>query len=105
MNKSKRELKEIVQGAMLYDFGFAPALRDICLLEASGDGTHILFRLHNIEYTFDSFIWHPFKNDKGEMLYPVWVGNDTCRRTARLVWKAHIEGQECGGYVREEVTA
>ena len=41
--KTKRELKQIVQTALKAEYGFKPTLKEITLLEATGDGTRILF--------------------------------------------------------------
>lgn len=52
MNRTKTELKEIAATALRYEYGFAPAKKDVVLLEASGDGTYILFDVNGIEYRF-----------------------------------------------------
>lgn len=42
MNLRKDILKKIAQGRLEREYGFGPALKNITLLEASGDGQYIL---------------------------------------------------------------
>ena len=70
MNRTKKELKEIVQRALENKYGFKPSQKDITLLESSGDGTYIYFKV-NKEYQFNSYI-----NTYGDMK-TVWVGDGT----------------------------
>lgn len=50
-------LKEYARGALLREYGFAPALNQIVLLETFFDGApqYVLFRVGNHEYSFDGF--------------------------------------------------
>ena len=54
MERTKNELKTIAQRALKAEYGFAPAKKDITLLEAYGDGTYILFEINGNEYSFNS---------------------------------------------------
>jgi hypothetical protein len=68
MNATNTEIKKTAQAAFRSEFGVTPLLKDIRLLEASGDRTYILFRIGKHEYTFNSCV------------YPdgsVWVGDGT----------------------------
>lgn len=56
MNFTDEDFKLIAQMALQSEYGFAPALSDITLLEASGDGTYILFRVKDHEYRFNSHL-------------------------------------------------
>lgn len=71
MNRTKKELKEIAQGALKNEYGFKPSQKDITLLESSGDGTYIYFKVNNKEYRFDSYI----KTYGG--MKTIWVGAGT----------------------------
>lgn len=53
-NLTKNELKEIMKRALFLEFGFAPTLNKITLLEASGDGTYILASVNGFQYSFQS---------------------------------------------------
>jgi hypothetical protein len=71
MNRTKKELKEIVQVALENEYGFKPFQKDITLLESSGDGTYIYFKVNNNVYQFLSYI-----TTCGDMK-TVWVGEGT----------------------------
>lgn len=47
---NNNEIKKIAQKALEIEYGFAPALKAIRLLEASGDGNYILFQVKEHEY-------------------------------------------------------
>jgi hypothetical protein len=70
-SKTKTELRKIAQRALESEYGFAPALNAITLLEANGEGTYILFSVNGKEYRFNSDIRH------GD----VWVGSGTIEKT------------------------
>lgn len=71
------ELKRTAQGALKSEYGFAPALKDITLLEADRDGTYILFRVGSSkEYRFSSYISHI-----GGM-ETIWIGKGTIEKIA-----------------------
>lgn len=80
---NKKIIKETAQYALKSEYGFAPALHDIQLLEASSDRTYILFRVGQWEYEFSSYIFSGSS---------VWAGPGHVRKTARFVWTGdHIE--------------
>ena len=64
----RTEMKVIVSEALENEYGFSPKLKDIILLEASGDGTYILFQIKDSQYRFDSR-----RSEKNG----VWVGKGT----------------------------
>ena len=66
--KTKKQLKYIAQRALYSEYGFAPAQADIILLECDGDGTYILFEVHNHMYSFNSYIFSESS---------VWTGTGT----------------------------
>jgi len=72
--KTKRELKHIAVTALRDEYGFAPKQSDVRLLEASGDGTYILFDVLGKEYRFDSYISHI-----GGM-ETIWCGSGTIEK-------------------------
>ena len=74
MNRTKIELKHIVSTALKSEYGFAPALNKIILLEAHGDGTYILSRVGVHEYRFDSYSF-PVGSDS-----TVWCGSGTIQK-------------------------
>lgn len=81
-DRTPSELKEIVVTALKDEYGFVPKKSDITLLESSGDGTYILFRVRNIEYSFDSYhidSWTTLSEYK-----PVWCGEGTITRKGRV---------------------
>ena len=51
----KQGFKRIAAQALQDEYGFAPALKDIILLEADMDRTYILFSVKNNEYKFRSY--------------------------------------------------
>ena len=51
---TKRELKAVARQALIGFNGYAPAYREITLLEASGNGQYILFQVGAYEYSWDS---------------------------------------------------
>ena len=74
--KTNTQLKTIVQRALENEYGFAPKLKDIVLLEANGTGEYILFEVNGKEYNFNSYMMeegHPFP-------YSVWYGKGTITR-------------------------
>ena len=74
---SKEELKKTAQVALKSEYGFAPALSAIRLLEAADDRTYILFRVGDTEYRFDSYLFHDGS---------VWCGRGTITQTAYYHW-------------------
>lgn len=68
---TNKELKKIVQETFDMQMGFMPALKDIILLEASGDGTYIRFKISVHEYVFRAF----YEIDLGE-IFRVTESND-----------------------------
>lgn len=70
-SKTKPELRKIAQRALESEYGFAPTLNAITLLEANGEGTYILFSVKGEEYRFNSDIRHG----------AVWVGSGTIEKT------------------------
>lgn len=75
MNKTKIELKHKVSTALKSEYGFAPALNKIILLEAHGDGTYILFRVGIHEYRYDSYFFFPEGSDN-----TVWYESGTIQK-------------------------
>lgn len=74
--KTNTQLKKIVQTALESKYGYAPRLKDIILLEATGAGEYILFEINGQEYSFNSYMMgegHPFP-------YSVWCGKGTITR-------------------------
>lgn len=71
MNRTKKDLKEIAQRALENKYGFKPSQKDITLLESSGDGTYIYFKVNNKEYQFNSYI-----KTYGD-IKAIWVGDGT----------------------------
>ena len=75
-HKTNSQLKTIVQRALENEYGFAPKLKDIVLLEANGTGEYMLFEVNGKEYNFNSYMMgevHPFP-------YSVWCGKGTITR-------------------------
>lgn len=68
---TKATLRKIAQQALKSEYGFAPALNQIVLLEANGEGTYILFEVNDREYAFDSRLLHDGT---------IWVGKDTIEK-------------------------
>ena len=52
---TKRELKSIARQALVKANGYAPTYKEITLLEASGDGQYVLFKVGSFEYSWDSY--------------------------------------------------
>lgn len=74
--KTKTELKRIAQSALKSEYGFQPALNNITLLEASNNGTYILFEVSGNTYRFDSHTMgngFPFPDS-------VWCGKGTIQK-------------------------
>lgn len=74
--KTNIQLKRIVQTALKSEYGFAPSLKDIILLEATGTGERVLFEINGNEYEFKSYMMgegHPFP-------YSIWCGKGTITR-------------------------
>lgn len=74
---NKQITKKTAQYALKAEYGFAPSMSEIQVLEASGDRTYILFRVGQWEYEFKSYIF------SGKS---VWAGPGHIRKTARFVW-------------------
>ena len=72
---TKANLKKIAQAALNSEYGFAPAISNITLLEASGDGTYILFSVKEKEYRFNS---HMFLDGS------VWAGEGTITKVTEV---------------------
>lgn len=51
---TKRELKRIVKDALVRENGYAPAFKDITLLESNESGQYILFSVNGHVYSWDS---------------------------------------------------
>lgn len=81
-DRTTSELKEIVVTALKDEYGFAPKKSDITLLESSGDGTYILFRVRNIEYSFNSYLLESYAIVPEYV--PVWCGEGTITRKGRV---------------------
>ena len=60
------ELRKTAQMALTSEYGFAPSLDKIVLLEADGDGTYILFEVLGHEYRFNSYRESRFNT--------IWIG-------------------------------
>ena len=75
LNKTKTELKQIIRTALEAEYGFAPAISKITLLEATSDGTYIMASINGKEYQFNSRLcWQ--KGLEGS----VWCGAGTITR-------------------------
>lgn len=68
---TKQEIKKTAQAALKSEYGFAPALTDIRLLEDNGERTYIRFAVENKEYVFNSYKWADGS---------VWVGKGTIEK-------------------------
>ena len=75
MNMTKRDLKEIVVAALDSEYGFAPCRNQVTLLEASGDGTKILFSVRGRQYRFSSY-----RMTSPGLQGTIWVGSGTVER-------------------------
>ena len=71
MTYTNTNIKKTALAALESEYGFAPNLKDITLLEASGDRTYIRFRVGIHEYSFNSFTWP---------VGSVWVGHGTIEK-------------------------
>lgn len=71
MTYTNTDIKKTAQTALKSDYGFAPLLKDITLLEASGDRTYIRFLVAGHEYSFSSYHFHDGS---------VWVGSGTIEK-------------------------
>lgn len=71
MTYTNTDIKKTAQAALRSEYGFSPSLKDITLLEASGDRTYILFRVAGHEYSFNSYKFHDGS---------VWVGSGTIEK-------------------------
>lgn len=69
-----REYKTIVKEALASEYGFAPCLKDIQLMESNDTGTYIAFMVNGRYYRFDSYFLH-----YGDMK-TIWVGSGTIER-------------------------
>lgn len=49
---TKAELRKTAQTALKNEYGFAPSVSKIVLLEANGEGSYILFMVNCKEYRF-----------------------------------------------------
>lgn len=67
---NKKFMKETAQIALKEQYGFAPALNKIILLEGSDDRTYIRFMVGLHEYRFDSYQFPPTSGS-------VWCGEGT----------------------------
>lgn len=72
---TKAELRQIAQQALESEYGFAPAMSKITLLEANGEGTYILFSVKGKEYSFDSRILRDGT---------IWVGKGTVEKREQV---------------------
>jgi hypothetical protein len=76
--KFEDQLKKTAQIALKEEFGFAPCLSEITLLECDGDRTYIRFHVHGNVYAFNSRIEHI-----GDM-ETVWCGKGTITRQEEI---------------------
>ena len=67
----KADLKKIAQAALASEYGFAPALESIRLMESNGNGTYIAFTVKGRYYSFRSY-----RRADGSM----WVGSGTIEK-------------------------
>ena len=74
---NKQIIKKTAQYALKAEYGFAPALADITLLESSGDRSYILFKVSDYEYEFNSYTLSDGS---------VWVGAGHVEQTAKYKW-------------------
>lgn len=73
--KTNNELKRIAAAALENEFGYAPKVSSISLLEACEDGTYIRFTVNNRRvYAFNSTI---------DSFGAVWAGNGTIEKVER----------------------
>jgi hypothetical protein len=74
-----RICKETMQVALRSKYGFKPALKEIILLEANDDRTHILAQVGDREYKFSSYVCDSKTGS-------VWVDDCTIEQTAKIKW-------------------
>lgn len=72
---TKVELRKIAQQALKSEYGFAPALNQIVLLEANGEGNYIFFEVRGKEYRFDSRVLCDGT---------IWVGKGTVEKVEEV---------------------
>lgn len=72
-NYNLSELKQVVKRALESEYGFAPTLKVITLLEASSDATYIHFEVNGNKYFFRSS--YRLGKENG-----VWTGKGTITR-------------------------
>lgn len=78
---TKKDFKSTVQEALKIEYGFAPPLSEIKLLETYSDRTYIMFSVRGHEYQFRSYIANTGINERtGEPFESVWVGEGTIER-------------------------
>ena len=65
------DLKKIAQQALASEYGFAPALDSIRLMESNDNGTYIAFTVKGRYYSFRSYRWADGS---------VWVGSGTIEK-------------------------
>lgn len=70
---TRLEMKEIMQAALKNEYGFAPAICNIRLLEISIDGTYICAIVNGNIYKFSSYYMNGKTNG-------VWVGKGTIEK-------------------------
>lgn len=73
--KTKGELKQIIRTALKAEYGFAPAISDIILLESDEDGTYIMASINGKEYQFHSHICSTYGLEG-----TIWCGSGTITR-------------------------
>lgn len=71
MRMTNTQLKRIAQSALGSEYGFAPKVSDIILLESYTDGTYILFEVDGHQYRFESYVCR---------FGGVWVGPNTIKK-------------------------
>lgn len=89
MTYTKTDIKKTAQAAIRAFTGMEPKLSQITLLEASDDRTYILFRVSDIEYSFNSYICDHFTDKYGEHEC-VWVGDGTVERIGRRTFSGSL---------------
>ena len=87
---TKTEIKRTAQAAIYAFTGMEPKLSQLTLLEASDDRTHILFRVNDIEYSFNSYIFGRFIGADGKECESIWCGDGTVERLGRRTSKGHL---------------
>ena len=64
-------LKMVSHEALKSEYGFAPALKDINIIESNETGTYIAFTVNGKYYRFDSYTWPDGS---------IWVGKGTIEK-------------------------